>query len=444
MERYEAYKDSSVEWIGEIPERWKVAPLCSLCSISGGATPSKDRLDYWNGDIPWVSSQEVKSSHLRDTSLHITREAIESCSTDVYPTGSVVVVVRSGILKHTLPAAIIDAPMSVNQDIKALEFKSFTTANYFLQYVFGMNDHLLRHLSKEGATVDNLDVHLFSKCPVVFPSIKEQQAIVDYLDTKTTEIDALVVDCEREVELLREYRKAVISEAVTKGLDPDVAMKDSCVEWIGEVPAEWEIRRVKTLACGQEALFLDGDWIESDVIEDEGIRYLTTGNVGDGYYKEQGTGFISKETFDKLKCLRVLPGDVLISRLNEPLGRACLAPDAFNEYVIAVDVVVIRGEAFLNRFLVYAMNEPHYAETALMRARGSTMKRISRTILGELKLPIPPIEEQQAIADYLDTKTAEIDSLITAKREMVDKLREYRKSLISEAVTGKFKVPGVK
>ncbi|MDO4400806.1 MAG: restriction endonuclease subunit S [Coriobacteriia bacterium] len=211
--------------------------------------------------------------------------------------------------------------------------------------------------------------------------------------------------------------------------------KDSGVEWIGEIPEGWDVRRVKSLATGGDALFLDGDWIESDVIEDKGIRYLTTGNVGEGYYKDQGTGFISEETFNKLNCLRVIPGDLLISRLNEPLGRACLAPNVFDEYVVAVDVVVLRGDSFLNRFLTYAMNEPHYAETALMHARGSTMKRVSRTILGELKLPIPPIIEQEAIADYLDTKTAEIDALVADCEREVGLLQEYRKAVISEAVT---------
>ena len=212
--------------------------------------------------------------------------------------------------------------------------------------------------------------------------------------------------------------------------------KDSGIEWIGEIPSEWGVLPVKRLATDKSSLFLDGDWIESDVIEESGIRYLTTGNIGRGFFKEQGGGYISEETFIKLKCLEILPDDLVISRLNEPLGRACLIPYTHDRYVIAVDNVVLRpNKGYHKKYILYCMNAQRYSEAALLVARGATMQRISRTILGNLLLPIPPFDTQKHISNYLDRKTAGIDALIADKQKLVELLQEKRATVISQAIT---------
>src|SRR5699024_6794571 len=138
------------------------------------------------------------------------------------------------------------------------------------------------------------------------------------LDRETERIDALVAEKTRFVALLKEKRQALITHCVTKGLDPDVPMKDSGVAWLGQVPAHWSSVPIKWLATGDSSIFIDGDWIESKNLSDDGIRYITTGNVGEGYYREQGSGYISEQTFEDLNCTEVFPGDVLVSRLNLP------------------------------------------------------------------------------------------------------------------------------
>lgn len=214
------------------------------------------------------------------------------------------------------------------------------------------------------------------------------------------------------------------------------AYKDSGVEWIGEIPSEWEVLKIKHLATEPDTLFIDGDWIESDVIENEGIRYLTTGNIGAGVFKEQGNGFISAVTFHTLNCTKVYPNDLVISRLNEPVGRACLIPDTFSEYIVAVDNVILRPNKDCDKqFLAYFMNTSGYAHEALLTARGTTMSRISRTQLGNMGVVLPPLHTQQAIADYLDHKTCAIDTLIADKQKLIDLLKEKRQAIISEAVT---------
>ena len=213
-------------------------------------------------------------------------------------------------------------------------------------------------------------------------------------------------------------------------------MKDSGIEWIGEIPENWDTIRVKHLATEKDTLFLDGDWINSDVIVDEGIRYLTSGNVGEGVYKEQGKGYISEETFNKLNCLTVYPGDLMISRLNEPVGRCCIVPEGEKYYVVAVDNVILRpNHNFHKKYLLYCMNTTGYARAALMAASGTTMQRISRTSLGNMAVPVASYEEQFLIADYLDQKCAEIDAIISAKEKTTELLKERRQSIIYEAVT---------
>lgn len=213
-------------------------------------------------------------------------------------------------------------------------------------------------------------------------------------------------------------------------------MKDSGIEWIGMIPNEWDTSRVKYLATEKDSLFIDGDWIESDVIVESGIRYLTTGNVGPGYYKEQGSGYISEETFKKLNCLKVLPNDLMISRLNEPIGRACIVPNTEPYYVVAVDNVILRPDSkYDKKYIMYCMNTDGYAEAGKEAARGATMQRVSRTLLGSFFVPIAPLSEQKLITDFLDEKVKQINDILSDLNKQVEVLNMYRKSLITEAVT---------
>lgn len=213
-------------------------------------------------------------------------------------------------------------------------------------------------------------------------------------------------------------------------------MKDSKIKWIGMIPIDWGIVRVKYLATETDSLFIDGDWIESDVIVESGIRYLTTGNVGPGYYKEQGSGYISEETFKKLNCLKVFPNDLMISRLNEPIGRACIVPDTEPYYVVAVDNVILRPDSnYDKKYIMYCMNTDGYAEAGKEAARGATMQRVSRTLLGGFFIPVPPLVEQKQIVYFLDNHIGEVEDVLSRLNREIDILNQYKISLITEVVT---------
>ena len=211
--------------------------------------------------------------------------------------------------------------------------------------------------------------------------------------------------------------------------------KESGVEWLGKIPASWEIIPLSKIATSSGGLFIDGDWIESKDLSSTGIRYLTSGNVGAGSYKEQGLGYISEEKFTELRCVEVFPNDILISRLNLPIGRSCLVPDLGERIVTCVDNVICRPSAEYERgFLVYLLSsEQHFANMELL-GRGATMQRISRSILGNVRFPVPTVGEQKFIASFLDHETKNIDELIHEQEQLIELLNEKRQSIISNAV----------
>ncbi len=212
-------------------------------------------------------------------------------------------------------------------------------------------------------------------------------------------------------------------------------MKNSGIEWIGEIPDSWNVCRIKNLPdYSVENCFIDGDWIESPDIADSGIRYLTTGNVGDGQFKYQGNGYITRETFDKLNCKFAYPGDWVIARLNAPYGRSCILPNDEDRYVLAVDIVILRTK-YNKKYLCYFTQCSEFQHAVEDFARGTAMKRISRTNLGAVKIVLPSIAEQDSIADCLGVKCAEVDKLIEVQQAQIDKLKEYKQSVITEAVT---------
>ena len=212
--------------------------------------------------------------------------------------------------------------------------------------------------------------------------------------------------------------------------------KESGVEWLGDVPEHWDSVPIKYMALEKCSLFLDGDWIESKDLSDEGIRYITTGNIGEGIYKEQGAGYITEDKFQKLNCTEVFEGDILISRLNMPIGRSCIVPNLESRIITSVDNVIFRPDSqYSKNYLVYLFSSEDYFKHTGDVARGTTMQRISRGLLGNIRVVVPPLLEQQKIANFLDHETAKIDTLIEKQRRLIELLKEKRQAVISHAVT---------
>jgi type I restriction enzyme S subunit len=256
---------------------------------------------------------------------------------------------------------------------------------------------------------------------LLVPEFDRQRAVVRFLDGETAHIDAIIDRNESLLAVLKERRQSLIDRATVPGL--------------AKGSENWLLRPLRKVAAG--GLFTDGDWIETPYITDEGIRLIQTGNIGLGVYREQGFRYVSDETFKELRCTEVVPGDVLISRLADPVGRACLAPDLGVRMITAVDVCILRpGPGIDRQFLVAYLSSSAYLSLLESIARGGTRDRVSRDQLGQVEVPVPPSEEQQRIARLLRASLRSVDSLSARIGNQIELLLEHRQVLITAAVTG--------
>jgi type I restriction enzyme S subunit len=212
-------KDSGVEWLGKIPAHWGFKRLKRIVEFRGGGTPSKDNLDYWHGDILWVSPKDMKVSVVMDTEDKITPQAVRESATKLVPAGAVLLVVRSGILMHSIPVALSGRKLTLNQDLKALIPRSDLLPEYLFYLISGMQRKLLAEWKKEGATVESLEIDLVAQTQTPLPDEGEQHGIAVFLDRQTAKIDVLMSKIREAIDCLKEYRTALISAAVTGKID---------------------------------------------------------------------------------------------------------------------------------------------------------------------------------------------------------------------------------
>lgn len=430
-------KDSGIEWIGQIPKDWEIAPLRRFAVSKTGMTPSKDDTSLWEGTIPWASPKDLKSDHLSDTEDHISEEALENNSLELIEAGNVIICVRSGILRHTFPVAINDVPMTINQDLRALTLASNINPSFVLYYFLGMNELILALTRKIGTTVESIEMEWLMNFPLILIPRNEQEitrneqdVIVDYLDAKCAEIDKVIKAKEDLNEKLREYRQSVIYEAVTKGLDKNAKMKDSGIEWIGKIPEDWRTIRVKYI-CD-----IDKEKLSEKTDVDYTFNYIDISSVTD----VGGIGETIEMEFAKSPSrarMVVKLGDIIISTVRTYLKAIAYIEDS-NKYICSTGFCVITPHEVYNKYMYYFCFCEYFIQKIVSKSVGVSYPAINSTDISNIKIVMPKnIIKQKQIADYLDKKCEEIDSLIATNDTTIKKLKEYRQSVIYEAVTGK-------
>ena len=430
MERYEVYKDSGVEWIGEIPAGWELRRISALYDARNEKVSDQDYPPLS------VTMQGIVPQ------LETAAKTQDGDNRKLVKAGDFVINSRSD-RRGACGISDYDGSVTLISNVLAPKERYKMNARYY-SYLF-RSDGFADEFYRQGTgIVDDLWSTNWSRMKnilVARPSLSEQEAIADYLDDRTAEINALVANCEQEVELLQEYRKAVISEAVTKGLDSDAPMKDSGVEWIGEIPMEWEIMQLGRL-CRR---IFDGPFgsnLKSNDYVDEGVRVVRLENLKYLQFDETKESFVTPEKYETISQHTVYPEDLIVATFIIDSVKACRLPGNIGFAVNKADCLGVRtGEAIDVDFLKYYLSSSQVYDYLSRLTHGSTRQRINTTQLKALLTLLPPMSVQQDIVAHLDAKTAEIDALIDAKQKMADRLREYHKSLISEVVTGKFKVP---
>ena len=420
MQRYGAYKDSGVEWIGEIPEGWEISKGKALYDITTGKLDVNAGED--DGAFPFFTCS-MQPRRINEYAFDC--EAL--------------LVAGNGIVGFT---------QYYKGKFNAYQ-RTYVLSNFrnvypgFLRYY--VSNNLMTEVAPNsvGSVIQFIKMGDLRNFIICAPPLSEQQAIADYLDWKTAEIDSIVSQTERSIELLREYRKSVISEAVTKGLDPDAPMKDSGVEWIGEIPTGWGIGRMGDIAQYKKGPFGSSLTIGMFVDEKRAVAKVYEQKNAIQADASLGHYYIDAQKYKELEAFEVKPGDIIVSCAGT-IGKCFEIPVGAYPGIINQALMRVRLNSGLDKRYFLFLFEVVLDAMAIIYSNGSAIKNIPPfSTLKPFKIPLPFFEKQQAIADYLDEKTAEIDSLIADKQRQVELLKEYRKSFISEAVTGKFKVPGL-
>jgi restriction endonuclease S subunit len=436
FKRYERYKDSGVDWIGEIPEHWEKMSLKMLASneknsfVDGPFGSDLKNEEYQDDGIPLIQLNNiVDGKHILQNIKYISEEkAQELCRHVIYPNDIVIAkmaypVARAARVNEEYDKYVIVADcVRLKPNITKCDVR-------FLVYV--INCPYVRSQAEivaSGTTRLRISLGSLKNLQVFLPTLDEQKSIADYLDQKTAEIDGLIADKEKLIELLQEKRQAIITEAVTKGLNPNVRLKDSGIEWIGEIPEHWNLRRIRYLANIRNVKASDSD-IDKTYVGLENIESKTGKLLTNGDDEQQFVG----ETANIFK-----KGDVLFGKLRPYLAK-CIIAD-FDGRCTSELLVLKTTSYILPKYLHIFMLSPKFIDVVNSSTYGAKMPRASWDFIGNLEIPLPSIKEQEDIVEYLTEFISRIDDLISDINTQIQKLKEYRQSLISEAVTGKIDV----
>jgi type I restriction enzyme, S subunit len=431
-----AHERPFLQWLNALPVRWERKRFKHLGRFIGGGTPSKDNEAFWKGNIPWVSPKDMKASVIVDTEDHISKHAIDASSTTLLPIGCVLIVVRSGILKHTIPIATNDVPVTLNQDMKGFVPGKTILSQYLLYLIQGNQQTFLLEWRKAGATVESLENEFLTNTILPVPSLPEQRAIAAFLDRKTAQIDAVVAKKRRLIQRLQEKRQALISHAVTKGLDPHAPMKDSGIEWLGEVPAHWTVERLKFHSPHVTVGIVV---TPAKYYVDDGVSCLRSLNVRPFQIRDSDLVYMSEES-NRLHAKSIITkGDVVAVRTGQP-GTTAVVDERFDG-ANCIDLIVVRkSQSFSSDYLCYFMNSATAHVQYGSGSGGAIQQHFNIETASNLLVTWPPIEEQRSIVERLSRECGRLNRLEEANRQQISKLQEYRQTLISAAVTGKIDV----
>lgn len=412
-------KDSGVSWVGSMPEHWEIVNPKSLFSLrKDKAIPGQRRL---------TASQQYgviyQDEYMMRTGSKVVVVEKDFDILKQVKSGDFVISMRSfqgGIEYSTYDGSISSAYIMLIPDGKKVHHAFYKWLLKSSGYISALQS--TSNLIRDGQAMRYSN---FAKVPLPSLPMKEQQAIANFLDSKCAEIDALMEDIRAEISTLVEYKKSVITEAVTKGLNPDAEMKDSGVAWVGKCPMHWKAKKLKyTVTYRAESALFSPD--KDTYIGLENLVGWSNNVISSDTQYEQSIYSVCRK------------GDVMYNKLRPNLGKAIIAPyDAF----CTGELMIFSSFTGDKRFLRYWLINPILVNEVTMSTYGAKMPRANPDFIYNLPILIPSTTEQKAIADYLDAKCAEIDSTISDKQEQLAVLEEYKKSIIYEYVTGKKEVP---
>lgn len=410
MERYENYKDSGVEWIGEIPEGWEVKKLKYVASLRSGNNLTSDQIKN-SSEYPVYGGNGLRGFY-----NEFTHE------------GNFILIGRQGALCGNINYA----------SGKFWATEHAVVVQPVLNYKINWLGEVLRTMNLNqfsvAAAQPGLAVEAIYNLSIPYPSFQEQTAIANYLDRKTAEIDALIAQKERLIALYEEEKNAIINQAVTRGIDLNAKLKDSDIDWLGEIPEDWEIKKLKyeTYKIG------DGIHTTPNYISGTEIFFINGVNLSNRKISiTENTMSVPSNEYEKYK-ISLNTGSILIS-LNGTIGNLAIYNGEKVIFGKSAAYIELKDQIY-NLFLYYALQTQYILNYFEDSFSGTTIKNLSLHTLRNTPLALPSLCEQKAIVQHIETETARIDAKISRTQRIIELQKEYRTALISEVVTGKIKV----
>ena len=437
MERYSEYKDSGVKWLGEIPSHWEVMPIKYISEVSSGATPKTSVQGYWDGNITWVTPADFKTEtkFVLKGNRNITTLGVKSCSTVILPKGSLVFSKRAPIGQ----VSILKIPLCTNQGCFGI-IPNESMNNSFLYYSLAIHAQSFNTLGS-GTTFRELSFSTFSSFKISVPPKEEQDAIVRYLDAATSKIDKAIAMQQKMIDLLNERKQIIIQNAVTKGLDENVEMKDSNCKFLGKIPSTWEV--CKTLYVLSMPI-TDGPHTTPQLYDD-GIPFVSAEAVscGNGYIDfSHIRGYISDSFYNEC-CKKYIPqrDDIYMIKSGATTGKVAIV-NTDVKFTIWSPLAVFRvnKKKVLPYFLYYSLQSSYYQVQVQDKWSFGTQQNIGMRMLEKLILCYPSIEEQAKIVAFIKKNVDNFDSAISNSQRQIALLQERKQIIINEVVTGKVKV----
>ena len=420
-------KDSGIEWIGEIPADW---------TLQRGKTIFAQRLTKGNqSEILLAATQ--KYGMLPQSEVEGVVQVKEDADLQQFRTvhkKDFVISLRSfqGGFEYSQYEGVCSPAYQVFYNTNPIchnYYRLLFKSDGFIQKMNSMTVGI-----REGKNIQYSD---FANSLIPVPPINQQQRIADYLDRKCSQIDAIIARQQEVIEKLKAYKLSVITEAVTKGLNPDAPMKDSGVEWIGEIPNSWVKVKLKNICQ-----FINGDrssnYPSPNEYVDDGIPFLGADSLCGRYVDITQSKKITKEKYYSMGGAKIHEGDILYTLRGSTIGKNAMA--TFNDGTVASSLMVIRPISIVPEYLLYWVNSEEEFQQRQSYINGSTAPNLSAENVGSFVMFLPSVAEQREIADYLDKKCTEIELTMLKKQMMADQLSNYKKSLIYEVVTGKKEV----
>lgn len=434
MERYNEYKDSCVQWLGEIPSHWEVRRLNTFGLFAKGGGISRDNLQDDGKPAILYGDIYTKYNIYADNIINHISESIAEKSIRVFPGD--ILMTGSGETKEDIGKTIVFRGKEAYIGGDVILFRQVKNNSAFLSYALNSQfakDY--RYRESKGEIIVHIYANNLKRLYLPIPPLSEQQAIAAYLDTVTSKIDAAIAQQQKMIDLLNERKQIIINNAVTKGLNPNVKMKDSGVDWIGEICNNWRIYRLKHL-LKTNLMYGANESAESE--ENSFPRYIRITDIDEN-------GKLKPDTFRSLEPQKAEPylltkGDILFARSGATAGKTYLFDEdikaCFAGYLIKAQV----SNGLLPQYLMYFTRSGIYDQWRNSIFIQATIQNIGADKYANLRIPLPSIEEQKAIVNYLNKESEKIDNVLYAHKKQISLLQERKQIIINEVVTGKVKV----